>query len=172
MQTFFAAFAIMPLISAIAAPDPATGAGDPCEVFEVRVPEFSPIAYARATASLFRAYEKSAGGPIKKGDKGRVGIKVYTNSGPGLCTPTGLVDAVIDQLVRRGYDKKDITIVDMSRRKLRDCGYLPKRSLLKAGMADDYKGVPVADIESGKFFDSRWYYDNPLTPKSVRGEAS
>lgn len=60
----------------------------------------------------------------------------------------------------------------MSRRKLRDCGYLPKRSLLKAGMADDYKGVPVADIESGKFFDSRWYYDNPLTPKSVRGEAS
>lgn len=172
LQTFFAAFAIMPLISAIAAPDPATGAGDPCEVFEVRVPEFSPIAYARATASLFRAYEKSAGGPIKKGDKGRVGIKVYTNSGPGLCTPTGLVDAVIDQLVRRGYDKKDITIVDMSRRKFRDCGYLPKRSLLKAGMADDYKGVPVADIESGKFFDSRWYYDNPLTPKSVRGEAS
>ena len=35
LQTFFAAFAIMPLISAIAAPDPATGAGDPCEVFEI-----------------------------------------------------------------------------------------------------------------------------------------
>lgn len=142
------------------------------DVYEVRVAEFTPKSYARATSAFFREYEKISGRQIKKGAKGKVGIKVYTNSGAGLSTPTALVDAVIDQLVRRGYAKKDITIVDMSRRKLRECGFLPKRSQLQQGVADDYKGVQVADIESGKFFDSRWFYDNPLSPQSVRGAAA
>ena len=49
------------------------------------------------------------------------------------------------------------------------CGVLDKAESEKicAGL----EGI-LSDIESGKFFDARWYYDNPLSPKSVRGEAS
>ncbi len=138
-------------------------------LFEVGVPDFSASSYSKAVASLFKAFEKDWGHSISKGKKGKVGIKVYTNSGPGIDTPKELVDAVIDQLEKRGYKKSDITIVDMSRRKLRECGFLPKYSELRAGKPDNYGGVNVADIESRKFFDKNWFYDNPLTPKSVRG---
>lgn len=171
LQLFFAAIALFLSPTAPASAAEASATLSPA-VYEVKVPEFTPIVYARSVAAFFRAYEKSSGQPIKKGAKGKVGIKVYTNSGAGLSTPTALVDAVIDQLLRRGYERKDITIVDMSRRKLREAGFLPKRSQLQAGVADDYKGVAVADIDSRKFFDSRWYYDNPLPPQSVRGAAS
>lgn len=56
----------------------------------------------------------------------------------------------------------------MSRRKMRDCGFLPRVSALQNGTPDNYKGSPVADIESGKFFDKNWYYDNSLMPKSMK----
>lgn len=137
-------------------------------LFDVRVPDFSQPSYNKAVSALFTAYERAAGKRIARGDKGAVGLKIYTNSGAGLCTPKALVDAVVAQLEMRGYRKGDITIVDMSRRKLRDCGYLPSIAQLKSGADDSYGGINVADIESGKYFDSQWYYDNPLPPKSVR----
>lgn len=138
------------------------------EIFEYNLPSFDNFAYSTAVESLFKAFEKNLGSPIKRGAKGKVGIKIYTNSGAGLTTPKPLVDAVIEQLRRRGYEKKDITIVDMSRRRLRESGFLPKLSQIRAGAKDDYNGVNVVDIDGGKFFDKMWYYDNPLTPKSVR----
>ena len=138
-------------------------------VFECGVPEWNDEAYKKSVSSLFSAFEKQRGEKIKKGAKGKVGIKVYTNSGAGHHTPKALVDAVIAQLEKRGYKKSDITLMDMSRRKLRDCGFLPRYSELKKGVADNYKGVNVADIESKKFFDRNWFYDNPLTPKNIRG---
>ena len=138
------------------------------EIFEYNLPSFDNFAYSTAVESLFKAFEKNLGSPIKRGAKGKVGIKIYTNSGAGLTTHKPLVDAVIGQLRRRGYEKKDITIVDMSRRRLRESGFLPKLSQIRAGAKDDYNGVNVVDIDGGKFFDKMWYYDNPLTPKSVR----
>ena len=139
------------------------------EIFECRVSDWTQDDYDRAVAAMFRAYEKSYGAKIRKGEKGRVGIKVYTNSGAGMATPVELTEAVIDQLERRGYKRGDVTIVDMSRRKLRESGYLPKISQLREGVADDFKGAPVVDVESGKYFNKQWFYDNPLMPKSVRG---
>lgn len=142
------------------------------KLFEANMPDFSVSSYGKSVNALFAEYEKRRGVVIAKGKKGKVGIKVYTNSGAGLATPKALVNAVIDELVERGYAKKDITIVDMSRRRLRESGFLPKLSRLRSGIADDYNGVRVADIESNKYFDKNWYYDNPLTPKNVRNAMS
>lgn len=136
--------------------------------FEANIDSFNAASYSRSLGALFREYEKQRGVPLSKGKKGKVGIKVYTNSGAGLSTSKALVNAVIDKLVERGYAKKDITIVDMSRRRLREAGFLPKLSHLRAGEKDNYNGVNVVDIDSNNFFDKRWYYDNPLSPKSVR----
>ncbi len=137
-------------------------------LFECRVPAFSAASYDRAVSVLFSAFEKESGKKISPASKGKVGLKIYTNSGVGMCTPRELVDAVVNQLEKRGYKRENITLVDMSRRKMRECGYLPRVSAIQNGAADNYKGSPVADIESGKFFDKRWYYDNALMPKSMK----
>ncbi len=141
-------------------------------IFQTRLSDFDAKNYNSATASLFRAFEKTSGKKLRKGQKGRVGIKIYTNSGAGLATPKHLVDAVITQLERRGYKRSDITLVDMSARKMRASGFLPKLSAVQKGASNTYNGVEVVDIESGKFFDKRWFYDNPLTPKNVNTSTS
>ena len=141
-------------------------------VFQARMSGFDERNYRAAVASMFRAFEKYSGKPLKRGAKGRVGLKIYTNSGAGLATPKNLIDAVIAQLEKRGYKKSDITLVDMSRRKMRECGFLPKLSELQNGASDDYGGVNVADIDGGKFFDKNWYYDNALTPKNLKTSTS
>ena len=138
-------------------------------LFECRVPSFSDSNYNRAVALLFASYEKQTGTKIAPAQKAKVGLKIYTNSGPGMCTPKGLVDAVIAQLEKRGYKRENISLVDMSRRKMRDCGFLPRVSQIQKGTPDNYKGSPVVDIDSGKYFNSQWYYDNALMPKSLKG---
>lgn len=136
-------------------------------VFETSLSDFSESDYAKKTAALFEAFERSAGKRIKKSKIGSVGIKVYTNSGPGLATPLALVRAVIDELEKRGYSRRDIRIVDMNRAKLRDAGFLPKYALLKKGVPDNFEGVSVVDIDSRKYFSDKWFYDNPLMPRDL-----
>ncbi len=138
-------------------------------VFECRVPDFDTSNYMRAISVLFAEFEKKAGEKIIPAEKKKVGLKIYTNSGAGMSTPLALVDAVVANLEKRGYKKENICIVDMSRRKMRDCGFLPRVSEVQKGKADNYKGSPVIDIDSGKYFDSNWYYDNALMPKTVKG---
>jgi len=173
LQTFFAIIVSTAAAASSAAPHAPKKASADVDMrehlFECRIPDFTVSSYSRAVSALFKAFEKESGHKIVKGKKGKVGLKVYTNSGPGIPTPPALVDAVIEQLLKRGYKREDITIVDMSRRKLRDAGYLPRLSELHDGVKDNYKGVNVADIESNGFFDKQWYCDNSLMPKSFRG---
>ncbi len=136
-------------------------------IFQTRLNEFNSANYNAAVKSLFSAFERASDNKLKRGAKGRVGLKIYTNSGAGLSTPKTLIEAVIIELEKRGYKRSDITLVDMSARKMRACGFLPKLSDVKNGASDTYNGVSVVDVESGKFFDKRWYYDNPLTPKNI-----
>ena len=141
-------------------------------IFQTRLNSFDSKNYNGAVSAMFRSFEKKSGHKIKRGAKGKVGLKIYTNSGAGLATPKNLVDAVIFQLVKRGYKPSEITIVDMSERKMRACGYLPKLTDIQNGATQTYNGANVVDIESGNYFDKRWYYDNPLTPKNVKTTTS
>lgn len=170
---FFQALTL--LAASVLAASNAAGSPTPSEsdrmrgvIFECNLPDFSDSNYNRAVSALMSAFEKEYGSKISPATKGRVGLKIYTNSGPGMCTPRPLVDAVVAQLEKRGYKRENITLVDMSRRRMRDCGFLPRVSALQKGTPDNYNGCPVADIESGQFFDKRWYYDNALMPKSMK----
>lgn len=137
-------------------------------VFESRVGSFDDFEYHESVANLFEAYELAAGKAIRPGAKKKVGIKVFTNMGPGLSTPVPLVRAVIGELEKRGYRRSDIYIVDLNRRKMRNAGFLPKHAELAEGADDNFEGSPVLDIESGKYFHSEWFYDNPLMPRFQR----
>ena len=127
-------------------------------VWEAPLSNFSEQDYDRAVEALFERYERATGRKLVPGAKKRVGLKVYTDSGPGLETPVPLVQAVIAALRRRGYENQNIFLVGLNQLRLRMTGYLPS---LATG-ATPFKGNPVYVLESGRYYDPVWFYDSPL----------
>lgn len=127
-------------------------------IYEARLPAFDQASYTREVETLFSRYEAATGRKIAPGAKKKVGLKIYTDSGPGMATPVPLVQAVIKALERRGYESKNIFLVGLNQLRLRMTGYLPS---LVTGETP-FKGQPVYVLESGKFYDPVWFYDSPL----------
>jgi hypothetical protein len=127
-------------------------------VFEARLGGFGPADYAAAVEKLLTRLESAAGRKIAPLSKGKVGLKLYCESGPGLATPVALTRALIAALERRGYAAEDIFLVGLNQRRLRDAGYLPS---LTGGPAP-FAAHKIYVLESGRFYDPVWFYENPL----------
>jgi hypothetical protein len=130
-------------------------------IWEYSLKNFELRTYKQAVDTLFLEWEKNSGELIEPGEKNKVGLKVYTASGPGLATSKDLVRAVIGSLVDRGYSPKDIFIIDYNREWLRACGFLPPLSV--GGVT--FYGHEVKVINSGELYDELWYYDSPVPPR-------
>lgn len=143
------------------APAPA-GAAKPAlqrePVWEARLSAFTEAQYEEQVEALIGAWEKTRGKRITPGAKGRVGLKVYADSGPGMATPIPLVKAVMNALKRRGYKHESIFIVGLNQLRLRMTGYLPSF----ATGHTPFEGTPIFVLESGRFYDPVWFYDSPL----------
>jgi hypothetical protein len=127
-------------------------------VWQVRMSDFDKSNYDRAVEALISSYENSSGHKLAPRAKKRVGLKVYTDSGPGLATPIALVQAVIDALKRRGYENRNIFLVGLNSMRLRMTGYLPS---LVTGKTP-FVGNPVYVLESKRYYDPVWFYPSPL----------
>jgi hypothetical protein len=127
-------------------------------IWEAPLAHFDDGAYAAQVELLFTKYEASTGRRLVPGAKKKVGLKIYTDSGPGLATPVPLVKAVIAALERRGFKQEGIFLVGLNQLRLRMTGYLPA---LVTGETP-FKGHQVFVLESGKFYDPVWFYDSPL----------
>jgi hypothetical protein len=136
-------------------------------LFECRLNGFSQADYQAAVNLTLAQFEHFAGRELKPGEKGKVGLKVFTSSGPGLSTPLPLVRSVINALVERGYAREDIIIVDMFERRLREAGFLPRLS--QGG--HDFEGSPVVALEGGEHYVPEWFYDSPLPSREVGSPA-
>ena len=148
-------------LSGAAAPAPeAKPAHEPVSpvIWQAKMTDFSDATYAKDVEELISHFEESIGQKLIPGAKHRVGLKIYTDSGPGLATPIGLTKAVIAALERRGYAKGDIFLVGLNQQRLRYCGYLPS---LVTGQSP-FEGHKVYVLESGRYFDPVWFYDSPL----------
>jgi hypothetical protein len=145
---------LLGLVCAQAAPAPS--AAEP--VWEARLPGFGEDDYRAKVEQLIAAYESATGHRLVPGAKGKVGLKIYTDSGPGLATPIPLVKAVISALVVRGFEPQNIFLVGLNQLRLRMTGYLP--SLVSGD--SPFRGHPIYVLESGKFYDPVWFYDSPL----------
>jgi hypothetical protein len=139
------------------APIPATKAAM-APVWEARLPAFDQASYTREVEALIANFEKVSGRALTPGAKKKVGLKIYTDSGPGMATPIPLVKAVITALEKRGFQAQNIFLVGLNQLRLRMTGYLPS---LVTGETP-FKGHPVFVLESGKFYDPVWFYDSPL----------
>ncbi|MEY4938415.1 MAG: hypothetical protein RIQ93_150 [Verrucomicrobiota bacterium] len=146
-----------------AAPVPGQAAGAPKPVaiqpvWEAKMENFGEEAYVRHVEALIEKYEAVTGRKLAPGPKKKVGLKIYTDSGPGLATPVPLVKAVIASLKRRGFQHRDIFLVGLNALRLRMTGYLPS---LVSGETP-FHGNPVYVLESGRYYDPVWFYDSPL----------
>ena len=107
---------------------------------------------------MIASFEQSGGKKLVPGEKKKVGLKVYTDSGAGMATPLPLVRGVIRALVKRGFSNSDIFLVGLNQLRLRMTGYLPS---LVTGETP-FKGNLIYVLESGRFYDPAWFYDSPL----------
>ena len=127
-------------------------------LFESDLGGFSQSDYSVAVNGLFSAYEKATGRRLVPAAKKKVALKIYTASGKGLATPPALVRAVRDELVRRGFARECVILVDLSEKSLRKSGYLPP---FRRGN-DVWEGSPVFALDTGKYYDAKWFFENPL----------
>lgn len=134
-------------------------------VWEYRLADFSEPTYRTGVEALFSSFEQLSGRALEPGPRRRVGIKVYTNSGEGLTTPTNLVAGVIASLEARGFQRNEIFLIDVRNLFLREGSFLPALSRRDSGPY--FRGVPVYALENGGFFNDVWYYDNPLPSQSA-----
>ena len=127
-------------------------------LWEWRLEDFTESEYRSGIKPLLLAFEEAGGRKVEPGKHRRVGLKVFTNSGPGLATSKELVRALVAELEFRGFNRKEIFIIDQSERELRRAGYLPPLSLRQ----NDFYGVPVLALDSGAFYHPDWFYESPL----------
>ncbi|MBI2497533.1 MAG: hypothetical protein HYV75_06315, partial [Opitutae bacterium] len=67
----------------------------PAPVWECRLVDFSDADYRYAVEQLLQNFEDTTGRKLVPGVRKKVGLKIYSDSGPGLATPFGLVRALI-----------------------------------------------------------------------------
>lgn len=127
-------------------------------IWLAKVQEFDDSSYQEAVRHLVAGFEEIAGKRLEPGEKRRVGLKVYTNSGAGLRTPPKLVNALIDFLVSRGYKRQELFVIDLDTDSLWRSGFISSR----ADRVKEYNGVPVYALDEGRFYDANWFYDSPL----------
>ena len=127
-------------------------------VWQSKLTGFDLPAYEQSVNALLAQFEATTGKKLVPGEKKKVGLKIYTDSGPGMATPIPLVKAVIAALEKRGFATENIFLVGLNQLRLRMTGYLPS---LVTGETP-FKGHQVYVLESGRFYDPAWFYDSPL----------
>ncbi len=127
-------------------------------IWEARLQSFDEASYGKAVETLIENFERTTGQKLVPHQKKKVGLKIYTDSGPGMATPIPLVQAVIAALEKRGFEPKNIFLVGLNQLRLRMTGYLPS---LVTGKTP-FEGHPIYVLESGRYYDPVWFYDSPL----------
>lgn len=156
-QLFVATVLLFATTASRAQPAPVPAKPD-APVWQAKLPSFDDASYERQVEALIHSFEASSGRKLAPGPKGKVGLKIYTDSGPGMATPVPLVRAVITALERRGFQAENIFLVGLNQLRLRMTGYLPS---LVSGKSP-FEKHKIYVLESGRYYDPVWFYDSPL----------
>ncbi len=128
-------------------------------VYESHLSDFSREGYSNALNAMLPKWEKQSGKALVPGEKGKIALKVYSNSGAGIETPKNLVRALISYLRDHGWKNEQIIIIDADAASLREAGYLPPISLRR----NDFDGVSVVYLSNDQI-NKDWFFENALPP--------
>ena len=160
-QVFIVKVLLFSVATVGAVTPPAAGEALRTYVWECPLSSFEAVGYRASVAKLIESYEQATGVPLKIEKRQRVGIKIDTNSGPGLATPQALVQAVIEVLEDRGIAREKMFLIDKNESQLRDAGYI------KGYHQEHYAflGVPVLILDSERYYHPDWFYESNLPTK-------
>lgn len=130
-------------------------------VWERSLASFDDSSYHTSVVQLVETYERQAGIELRPGERKKVGLKVYTSSGPGLATPKSLVRAVVTVLESRGFARHNIFLLDEKAYRLKDAGFIDS----VRSEEPTFEGMPVLALDSQRYFDPIWFYENNLPSK-------
>lgn len=123
--------------------------------------DFSFDSYKTAVENCFTVFESQKSSLLTQEPKGSVGIKIVAGFGEGLRTPPELLKAVIEALIKRGYNRSKIFIWDCSESKLRASGFLPK---LSKRLPSYFDSCLVKTFDDPNSTDPEWFYESSLAP--------
>lgn len=136
--------------------------------YEARLQSRQESGYRQALQRILKEYEQERGETIHPGSTGKVALKLDTRRGLGLAPSVDLVRALIAELQARGFERKDIFLVDQREHSMRHAGFLPPLS----DGGTDFEGSPVEAWYSWRFVDPIWFYDNVLRGESPPASVS
>ena len=108
---------------------------------------------------LFLAAQAKDGTQLTPSQFPRVAIKINTAHAPGLQVSPQLIDALLSILTDRGFDKKQIFLVDREEQSLIRGGFLSSTQ-----GPSTYRGHSVYYSTKQSYFDPLWIHDSPMPP--------
>ena len=115
--------------------------------------------YHKALDRLIGGFELS--GQVQLGPERfpKIAIKLETKLAPGLQVSPKLVDALLEILRLRGYQKSEIVLVDFDPRSLERGGFSDGKS-----QSPGYKGHHVISFAKEEYRNPDWFHDSPMPP--------
>jgi hypothetical protein len=108
---------------------------------------------------LFLAAEKNGGPNLRPSQISNIAIKINTTHAPGLKVSPLLIDALLDFLSGRGYDKRQIFLVDRDEISMVKAGLISPRKI-----NDFYRGYQVFSSHNQNYYNPVWVHDSPMPP--------
>lgn len=128
-------------------------------IFKTNLSDFTEQEYFNNISLAIPAWEKESMRQVNPGIKGRIALKIYSNSGTGIETPKNLVRAMVRFLKSRGWHEENIFIFDADTNSLRVSGYLPPISTRRG----DFEGISVFSLSDDPQ-SKDWFYESSLPP--------
>ncbi len=108
---------------------------------------------------LFLAAEINGGPNLRPSQISNIAIKINTTHAPGLKVSPLLIDALLDFLSGRGYDKRQIFLVDRDEISMVKAGLISPRKI-----NDFYRGYQVFSSHNQNYYNPIWVHDSPMPP--------
>lgn len=122
--------------------------------------------YHKALDKLIGGFEETGRVKIQPQLYPKIAIKLETRLAPGLQVSPKLVDALLEILRLRGFQKSQIVLVDYDRRTLERAGFVDGTSAELS-----YKGHRVFSFTAQEYRKPDWFHDSPMPP-AVHDRAS
>ena len=132
-------------------------------IFEYKLTDFSQNSYLDGVSLLLENFERENCIKITPKKTGKIALKISTAYAPVMCVKENLLISLVKELVRRGFERKNILIIGHDGSALKKCTYLGYNPRKKNNF---YHGMPVLSLDDNECTHCNWYYEHSLLSKT------